>query len=297
MTLQQLLYFQTACKYQNASRAAQELHVSQPSVSVAIKKLEEEFGVSLVKRSGSGFWLTEDGEALYKLAEGLLQHADSVERVMHDRVQKRSSIRLGMPPMTGNLLLSGIYADFGKTHSEIELLTKEAGRKDLYRMLKDDVLDAAFLPHREEVIREFPDCHALQMEEFEVVCCVPCSHFLAKRTVITPEQLKQEPLVVFSNDFYQNQLIFDMFQQSNVVPRIKHTSSQLSTVERLITDGIAIGFLFREVAESCAGMTGIAFEKPLYTRISLVWKKERYLSSAMQQFLSYCKKQSKKGDL
>ncbi len=286
MTLQQLQYFQTACKYQNISRAAEELHVSQPSISVAVKNLEEEFNVPLIKRGRSGFTLTEDGEAFLKLAEGLLEHAESVERVMHDRVQKRSGIRLGMPPMTGNILLTGIYAEFCMKHPEIDLLTNETGRKDLYRMLKDGVLDAAFLPHREET---FPDCHAMEIAEYEVVCCVSNAHPLAKSTAIRPKQLEQEPLVVFSDAFYQNELIFDLFKQSNVEPRIIHTSSQLSTVEQLVTDGIAVGFLFREVAERCKGMTGISFETPLCTRISLVWKKESHLNSAMMNFLSYCK--------
>jgi len=286
MTLQQLQYFQTACKYQNISRAAEELHVSQPSVSVAVKNLEEEFEVPLIKRGRNGFTLTEDGEVFLKLAEGLLEHAESVERVMYDRVQKHSGIRLGMPPMTGNILMTGIYTDFCRNHPEINLLTKEAGRKDLYRMLKDGVLDVAFLPHSEE---GFPDCNTMEIAEYEVVCCVSKTHPLAKSTAIRPKQLEQEPLVVFSDAFYQNELIFDLFKQSDVRPRVIHTSSQLSTVEQLVTDGIAVGFLFREVADRCKEMTGISFETPVYTRISLVWKKESHLNGAMMKFLSYCK--------
>ena len=286
MTLQQLIYFQTACKYKNISKAAEYLHVSQPSVSVAIKNLEEEFKVPLIQRSRSGFVLTGDGEELLKLTDGLLEHAGRVERIMKEHAQKHSLIRLGMPPMAGNILFPMIYAEFCPKHPHVQLVTQEAGRDDLCNMLKNDLLDMAFLPHAEEL---FPGYEVLQVAEFEVVCCVSDKHPLADRKVITPKELEQEPLVVFSQGFYHNELIFDMFKEAGVVPRVMHNSSQLSTVERLITDGVASGFLFRELTGRCEGMTGISFDRPLRTRISLVWKKERYLNRDRMEFVEFFK--------
>ena len=66
MNLTKLRYFHSACQYLNISRAAEALHLSQPSVSGAIKDLEEEYGVQLIRRQKTGFSLTPDGEELLK---------------------------------------------------------------------------------------------------------------------------------------------------------------------------------------------------------------------------------------
>ena len=72
MTLLQLKYFQVACKHKNITRAMEELHISQPSITSAIKNLEKEFDTILLVRGKTGFSLTEAGEELLKLAEKLL---------------------------------------------------------------------------------------------------------------------------------------------------------------------------------------------------------------------------------
>lgn len=71
------------------------------------------------------------------------------------------------------------------------------------------------------------------------------------------------------------------------MPRVMHNSSQLSTVERLIADGVAVGFLFRELTEHSEGMAGISFEPALRTGISLVWKKERGFQQDRAVFRDY----------
>ena len=76
MTLVQLKYFQTVCKYNNITRASNELHISQPSLSNAIKDLEKEFGISLFYRFSKGLVLTEEGSLFLEETNHLLEHAD-----------------------------------------------------------------------------------------------------------------------------------------------------------------------------------------------------------------------------
>ena len=97
MKLLQLQYFCTACKYNNITRASEELHISQPSISNAIKELEAEFGVILFKRLKKGFTLTREGETLLRHAQELLQHAERITKIMTDRGPENNSIRIGIP--------------------------------------------------------------------------------------------------------------------------------------------------------------------------------------------------------
>ena len=84
MKLTQLEYFCVAARYHNITKAAKELFVTQPSISNAIRALEEEFGVNLFFRNNNKLTLTPEGELFYKSAEELLAHADSVESEFHE---------------------------------------------------------------------------------------------------------------------------------------------------------------------------------------------------------------------
>ncbi|MBR6789975.1 MAG: LysR family transcriptional regulator [Oscillospiraceae bacterium] len=110
MTLQQLEYFVAACRYGNISRAAEDFDVSQPSISVAIKNLENEFGVQLIRRRQTGFTMTSDGEIMLKMAQSLLAHASGVSSTMQARGHSRNLVRLGMPPMASAILFPTIYS-------------------------------------------------------------------------------------------------------------------------------------------------------------------------------------------
>ncbi len=284
MTLQQLMYFHAACQHGNLSRAAEEQHVSQPSISAAIKSLESEFGVHLIRRRSVGFALTEEGQTLRELAQGLLTHADRVSAVMAGRGNKRRTVRLGMPPMAGAILLPRIYAEFCAAHPEMELSTVESGRGGLLEQLDDNRLDLAFLAHAEAF---GPPYQSVPVTQYETVCCVSSAHPLAEKTVVTLPQLAEQPLVFFSKGFFQSERITALCAREGIEPRVMHTSSQLSTVTQLIRSNIAAGFLFREVAEMEADMVAIPLDPPVYTNISLVWKKDRYIGESARAFIDY----------
>ena len=87
MKLHQLQYFCAACRYGNITKAADELHVSQPSISMAIRDLEREFGLSLIQRTNRGFSVTKEGAYFYEKAEILLEQAEENQSgdPSHDR--------------------------------------------------------------------------------------------------------------------------------------------------------------------------------------------------------------------
>lgn len=112
MNLIQLRYFQAVCACGNLTQAAQQLHISQPSLSSAIQTLEKEFGVGLFVRQYRGVELTAEGEQLLKLSRSLTENADKLVRIMQDLGAGRHILRLGVPPVLGGWLLPRLYTDF-----------------------------------------------------------------------------------------------------------------------------------------------------------------------------------------
>lgn len=286
MTLQQLFYFVSACRYGNISRAAEKFSVSQPSVSSAIRALEKEFGTTLIRRRHNGFVLTEEGEEFRKLAESLVEHAFHVEEVMSSKGKKRHFVRLGVPPMIASVLFPTVYSRFRARHDDVEIFTQEMGREDLLAALDDGLLDLAFLPHTENFPSEYS---AVPVADFETVCCVWSGHRLAGKKSVTAGELAGEDLILFSKSFFHTERIFSFFAAADAEPKVVHTSSQLSTVEEFVSREIAVGFLFRQIAEENKKIVPISLSPRLSSKISLILRKDHPISDGVERFASFVK--------
>ncbi|MBQ7777370.1 MAG: LysR family transcriptional regulator [Oscillibacter sp.] len=289
MKLQQLKYFVTACRLCSISRAAETLHISQPSVSMAIRELEREFGVSLIARRYQGFALTEEGIIFQDLAESLLRHADHISERMQALSQQQRPVRLGVPPMIGTVLLPSLYQILSLRYPELVLSTEELGTKALLRDLRENVLDVAFVSHDAPLPPEFD---AVPIATMEIVWCAPRRHPLAALPAVSPVQLEYESLVVFQDSFSLRDLSMQQFENAGVTPRILHTTEQLSTVESLIRSGTATGFLLRPLAESIPDLAVLPLDPPVSLQVSLAWRKNQKVFRDMHRFIELCRRTS-----
>lgn len=145
MKLTQLEYFCVAARYHNITKAAKELFVTQPSISNAIRALEEEFGVNLFFRNNNKLTLTPEGELFYKSAEELLAHADSVESEFHELRKKIIPIRIGIPPMLGTIYLPELYFSLKKIFPEVDFRLYEFGSIKACNLVLEEKLDVAIV--------------------------------------------------------------------------------------------------------------------------------------------------------
>ena len=116
MTLNQLRYFCTASRCHSITKAAEELYVTQPTVSVAIRDLEIEFGISLFYRKGNRLILTEEGEELYNKATYILQYCTELQADYSSMARVKPPLRIGIPPM-----LSTVFFPVKKATTHIAL--------------------------------------------------------------------------------------------------------------------------------------------------------------------------------
>ncbi|MBR2860889.1 MAG: LysR family transcriptional regulator [Clostridia bacterium] len=283
MTLDQLRYFQAVCSCGSVSRAAEYLNISQPSVSSAISNLEKEFGVLLFSRQNKKMTLTKEGAVLLEQADLLIADADRAVKVMNELGDNRV-LNLGVPPMLSSLILPIILGNFCKIHPDFKINVTEGDRSTLIRLLDENKINMAFLPHQAPVDDEY---RSLPFAELNNVCCVSKNHPLAKKASVTVEELKSEPLVLFKNSFFQTERILERFKQNSVVPRVLLDSSQVSTVQSIVSEGIAVGFIFEFLLKSSPELVGIPLSPPMRTQISLVWKQGKHLSGNMNHFIEF----------
>ncbi len=293
MKLNQLRYFTAACKLNNITKAAQELHISQPSVSAAIKELEEEFGVTLMHRMNKGFVLTQEGKYLWDRAEQLLMQADALSQMMCDMGSMRNKINLGVPPMIGTFLFPDMYTGFMREYPQIRLNSLESGTKGLLEMLDRNELDFAIVPSNHLSPNDY--C-ILELTRTETVFCVSVNHPLAGCESVSVPMIQDEPLIMFNDGFYQNEVIKMRYAAYGKTPNIIHYSGQFYTIKQFIAKGIMAGFMFRDIACTVPEIVGIGMDDPILIRISLIWKKNHHMFSDSAKFLKYANEFAKRND-
>ena len=281
MNLNQLRYFNAVCEYRSVSKAASILHISQPSVSNSIKELEQEFGVVLFNRFHGGMEPTVHGETLYNLSKDLLLKAEQTEHIMKDVLKKSKVIRLGIPPMIGSLFLSRIFRNMEQSFADVKLHITEGGRSELLKKLTDNNVDMIFIPHNDLMNPAFTFRHIAKLE---IACCISKDNPLSEKSQITPYDLDGVPLVLFDDSFFQTYKIKKWFSSSGVKPDIILQTQQLSTLQSIVSDGVAAGFLFKALSRPDDGIAYVSAGEKIYADISLVWKKDSFASDIMQSF-------------
>nr|WP_202516039.1 LysR family transcriptional regulator [Streptomyces sp. SID161] len=143
---QQLQYFVAVAETRHFTRAAELVHVAQPSLSQQIKALERELGADLFRRARGNITLTDAGEALLPLARRILADADTARYEVQELVQlRRGRVRLGATPSLCTGLLPDVLRAFHDRYPGIRLLIEEGGSHDLVRGLARGALDLALI--------------------------------------------------------------------------------------------------------------------------------------------------------
>ncbi|MGV2720082.1 UNVERIFIED_CONTAM: LysR family transcriptional regulator, partial [Klebsiella pneumoniae] len=142
MDIRQLQYFVEVAKQKNFTKAANTLHVSQPSISKMMKALEEELGVVLLDRSERKMELTEAGELVYGYATKVLQLMEGMtSSIAQIRNIERGRVKMGMMPTVGSFLLPNVIAMFKKQYPGIEIEMKEYSAKLLEIQVEQGSVD------------------------------------------------------------------------------------------------------------------------------------------------------------
>ena len=286
MNLTQLKYFLKVCECGSVSGAAKALFISQPSLSGAIKELEAEFGAILFKRHHNGVTLTDAGRELLKHGEGLIAHSEQVHRVMHGIGNGKKCLRLGVPPMIGALVLPQIYRKFLPYHKDIDLEITEAGRRELTERLEDGLADMVLLPHKTPFD---PDLESYEAAQLEIVCCTYNGSSVSLLESVSPQDLRDVPIVLFKNSFFQTEEIRKWLGKSGVTPNILLQTQQLSTLTNLIKGRAASGFMFRRLIQGDPDLCALPLDYPMFVKVSLVWKKSSLFLGYMKSFLDFVK--------
>lgn len=284
MNFIQLKYFLAVCEFGTVSAAADYLHVAQPSLSLAIKELESEFGAQLFHRTHKGMLLTNEGKLLLDIDRDIMERTEATEKIMKEVGCNKKTLKLGVPPMIGSLILPTLYRSFLPQNPNISLDITECGKEDMVKKLLEDDLDIAFLSHNKIIDA---DLDFLHIDTLEITCSTSVNNPLAQKDMLSPKDLASVPLVMYKDGFFQTDEIKKWFSRELIEPNILMKTNQLSTLIKFISSNTAVGFVFKKLTKNEPEITSIPLQPPITAQISLVWKKQKFPFSAMKSLKSF----------
>lgn len=284
MTLKQLEYFKQICKYNSFTKAASELYIAQPTLTLAVHQLEEELGVQLFIRKNRRVTLTKEGEFFLERAASILLDVEKLENDMHSLAEKKNLIRMGVPLMISVPMYPILFKDFQEAFPEIRIEISESGALGIIKNIIDETIDIAItsLDHEYSVFLV-----ERKLFDSRVCFCVNKEHPLAKREKISFAETLGEKLVTFSGGFYINKLVKKYYDQYEKKPTVMLSTSQLYTIKSLISNHIASAFLLEECILPSDNIVAIPLEENIVSEIGIITKKGAKMYPGMKQVMDF----------
>lgn len=279
MTLTELRYIVAVAREKHFGRAAEACFVSQPTLSVAIKKLEDELEVKLFERGANEVTVTPLGEEIIRQAQAVLEGAAGIkETAKRGKDPVSGPLRLGVIYTIGPYLLPDLVRQAIDRVPQMPLVLQENFTARLLDMLRTGELDAAIMAE------PFPDTGLavapLYDEPFMVA--VPKSHALAKRKQISAEELKQETMLLLGTGHCFRDHVLEVcpeyarFSSDADGIRKSFEGSSLETIKYMVASGMGVTVVpqLSVPKDAQPHVRYVPFASPVPTRrVVLAWRR------------------------
>ena len=302
MELHQLVYCEAVARHLHFTRAAEELHVAQPSVSQQIQKLEAELGAPLFHRMKRGVALTEAGQALVPRARSVLAQLEEMKAAVHEVATLLSgTLTVGAPPSAGTHLLPRVLASFNQRYPGVTLVYREGGSRTLVQQLLDGEVDLAVVIEPEGGWKH-PALRTDPLLEERLLAAIPPGHRLANASTVSLADLRGEPWVLLREGTYElREQTLAACRRAGFEPRVALDGSEMDSVLQFVAAGIGVTLLPEMVlgssrrtasfagvsatAEGAPGPVGVPVRGTKLSRaLSIARRKDRHLSAAAGTF-------------
>lgn len=285
MTLSELKFIVAVAKEKNFRRAADKCFVSQPALSLAIKKLEEELKVSLFERNRTEVKITPIGEKIINQAIIVLDEASKLKDISSKgQEQLNTPLKVGLIYSVAPYLLPLIIPVLRKKTPEMPLDVEENITKNLEVALKNGSIEAAVIALPFEI--PGTECIPLYDEEFNVV--VPTNHPWAKKKEIVAKDLSTEKVLLLNNEHCFSEQVVEACPELSKKSEVLQGNS-LETIRNMVASNLGISVLPKTATAINYNnplVKVIPFKKPVpFRRIAIAYRKSTVRMEAIEKFV------------
>jgi DNA-binding transcriptional LysR family regulator len=240
ITLMQINAFLTVARFGSFTKAAHELHLSQPALSVQIQQFEEGLGLRLFDRNTRHVDLTSTGRDLAPLLRHLMQEFEAAVTSAQDISAKRQGIiRFACLPSLACTYLPEAIAQFRKLHPQVSFVLRDAVGKRVVSMVREDEVEFGITDGEPN----WPDFESFELSRDEMHVVFPSSHPIARRKKVTLHEIAEYPLVFLDPETNSRIMLDNAFAAENrlVLPACEVT--YISTAIGMVRAGLGLAIL------------------------------------------------------
>lgn len=287
LTFRQLSVFEAVARNLSFSRAAQELHLSQPAVSMQIKQLEENVGISLFEQLGKKIFLTEAGRELYHYSRVIAQQLNEVEAVLSElKGLKRGKLKISVAS-TANYFAPQLLATFSQRLPTITVSLDVTNRQALLLQLANNEMDMA-------IMGQPPDGLDLVAESFmdnPLVVIAPVNHPLVRKKSIPLERMQEETFLIREEGSGTRIAMERYFEAHGVRINTGMEMSSTEAIKQAVQAGLGLGVVSLNTVEleleakrlKVLDVEGLPIRRHWY----IVHRKDKRLSASALAFKNF----------
>jgi DNA-binding transcriptional LysR family regulator len=284
ITLRQIRIFASAARHSSFARAAEELHLTAPAVSMQIREMEEELGVALFARIGRRVELTSAGEYFLVFARRVLSTLSEAESVMQRlKGAKTGSLKIGLIS-TAKYFLPRMLGAFRKDHEGIQIRIAVRNRDQLIELLRGGEIDLAIMGRPPRHL----DTRAEVFASHPLAFIAPSNHRLVKHREIHTSVLETEELIIREDGSGTRYVMEKFFEQHKISPPVTMEMSSNETIKQAVSAGLGISFVSLHTVglETVHGQLAILDieDTPVMRSWHVVALNQRNLSPAAEAF-------------
>ena len=285
MQIHQLRYFCAVARTGGFTRAAQQEHLAQPSLSQQIRKLEDELGTRLFDRLGRTVRLTSFGETFLPRAEAILrQVADAKQEIEEMAGVERGKLVIGSIPTVAPYFLPGCLATFGRKFPQIRINVVEELTAELLDRVQDGTIDLAFLVL--PVTGSQFVCHELLREKLYLV--VPRNHRIASQSTAHLKQIEGDPFLLLKEGHCFRENTLSACGRARVQPNVVFETGQFATILAMVAAGAGVSVVPAMAVQPGKGCRFIPIsDEGSFRRVGVVQLKQHFQSRAHLAFLKH----------
>ncbi|MFK8794938.1 LysR family transcriptional regulator [Planococcus plakortidis] len=240
MNVRHLIYFTTLIEEGTFTKAANVLHIAQPSLSTAIKNLEQDLALVLFDRKQRELTLTREGEVLHAEAKKLLNHMGHVEEEMK-RLQHQGPMELSIGMIESSKfwlpkVLKTMKQEYPELHIEI---VEVLGLQDINKAIKN--YDIHFAITNQLISEKEVEVQPIYQEKF--VALLPWGHVLEGNPSISVKDINGEDFIIFKEGFQTREDILNIFRQGGSRPNIQIEVERFETACSFVEEGLGVTFV------------------------------------------------------
>lgn len=291
MEWNQIQYFRTVAATEHFTRASEILSISQPALSRAISKLEEELGVPLFDRHGRNVVLNKYGKMFLHRVERSIHEINLGKQEIRDITRpEHGTVSLAFIHSLGVSFIPKILSSFLNQYPHVKFNLSQAGSEQVNEQLLSEETDIALVSY----ILDYKEFYWETLWEEELFLIVSVHHPLAQYEECDLIDVENEPFIAFKNGYGLRTITDNLCEQAGFIPEVMFEGEDIGTVAGLVEANLGVSIVPDLKVLDKSKIALLRIKKPVCKRqIGITWKRGRYLSPVTKKFIDYIRNLSR----